>query len=240
MRVQGVYEKCRIYIESQNIPSGERTHQFPCITISRQTCTRADIIGHKVVEIMNRYSVGEDTEWTYFDKNLIEKVVEDHNLPQILSKLMDEDKVYNLKNIMNEIFGVHPSGRVFVRKVSETILQIAKLGRAVIIGRGANIIASRLKNVFNVRLVAPVEFRAKQAQEAYDIDNYNDAVKFIVKEDASRKNYLRTYFGKDIEDPLLYHIVLNTSALGFDQTAELIALSVVKRFSEVYYQSIDR
>lgn len=239
MRVKGVYEKCRIYIESQNTPSGKSTNQFPCITISRQTGTRADIIGHKIVEIMNRYTFGDDTEWTYFDKNLIEKVVEDHNLPQILSKLMDEDKVYNLKNMMNEIFGLLPSGRTFVRKVSETILQIAKLGRAVIIGRGANVIASNLKNVFNVRLVAPIEFRAKQAQEAYDIDNYNDAIKFIGKEDASRKNYLKTYFGKDIDDPLLYHIVLNTSAIGFDQTAELIALSVVKRFSEVYYQAID-
>ncbi len=127
MRVAGVYEKCRIYIESHSTTSQYRP-KFPCITISRQTGTRADVIGHKLVDIMNRYSGEEKTEWTYFDRNLIEKVVEDHHLPSILAKyFMDEDKISNMKNMVNEILG-NPSGYTFVGKMSETILQIARLG----------------------------------------------------------------------------------------------------------------
>ena len=237
MRVAGVYEKCRIYIESHD-KSSLKKPRFPCINISRQTGTRADIIGHKLVEILNRYSYDDQTEWTYFDKNLIEKVVADHNLPAILARYMDEDKVHNLKNMVNEILG-NPSGWTFVRQMSETILQIARFGKAVIIGRGGNVIAARLPNVFNVRLVAPIEKRTKQAQEAYDLSSYHDALEFVKREDASRKNYLKTYFLKDIEDPLLYHMVLNTSALGYDETAELIAGSVMRRFPELYYYPIN-
>jgi hypothetical protein len=237
MRVAGVYEKCRIYIESHNKPSQNRT-RFPCITISRQTGTRADIIGHKLVDILNSYSDDDRPEWTYFDKNLIEKVIEDHHLPAILSNFMDEDKVHNLKNMVNEILG-NPSGQTFVRQMSETILQIARLGKAVIIGRGGNIITSRLRNVFNVRLVAPIELRAKQAMEAYEFKSYHNAVEFIKKEDASRKNYLKTYFLKDIEDPLQYHLVINTSVLDYDETADLIANSVMRKFPELYYHSIN-
>ena len=233
MRVAGVYEKCRIYIESHNKPSQNRP-AFPCITISRQTGTRADIIGHKLVEILNRYSYDDKTEWTYFDKNLIEKVIEDHHLPHILSEFMDEDKVHNLKNMVNEILG-NPSGQTFVRQMSETILQIARLGKAVIIGRGGNVITFKLPNVFNVRLVAPLELRAKQAQEAYELNNFHDALDFVKKEDASRRNYLKSYFLKDIEDPLLYHLVVNTSAMSYDEAAEIIAGSVVRRFRELYY-----
>jgi hypothetical protein len=237
MRVTGVYEKCRIYIESHQIHSPYQT-RFPCITISRQTGTRADVIGHKLVDILNSYSDDDRTQWTYFDKNLIEKVIEDHHLPGILSKFMDDDKVHNLKNMVNEILG-NPSGQTFVRLVSETIWQIAKLGKAVIIGRGGNVITSRLPNVFNVRLVAPIDFRVKQAQEAYDFRTHQEAQEFIKKEDASRKNYLKSYFLKDIEDPLLYHLVINTSLLDFDETAELIAGSVMRRFPELYYHSIN-
>jgi cytidylate kinase len=235
MRVAGVYEKCRIYIESHTTPSPYRP-KHPCITISRQTGTRADIIGHKLVDILNRYSGEETTEWTYFDKNLIEKVIEDHHLPSILAKYMDEDKVFNMKNMVSEILG-NPSGYTFVKQISETILQIARLGKAVVIGRGGNIITARLPNAFHVRLVAPLELRAKQAQEAYELNNFHDALDFVKREDASRRNYLKTYFLKDIDDPLLYHLVVNTSALSYDEAAELIAGSVVRRFRELYSNS---
>ena len=237
MRVAGVYEKCRIYLESHDRPVQNKP-QFPCITISRQTGTRADIIGHKLVDILNRYSYEDNTEWTYFDKNLIEKVIKDHNLPGILSKFMDEDKISNLKNMVNEILG-NPSGWTFVRQMSETILQIARLGKAVIIGRGSNIITSKLPNVFNVRLVAPLDKRVKQAQDAYEFSTYHEALDFVKREDASRRDYLKTYFLKDIEDPLHYHLVLNTSVLGYDETADLIAGSVMRKFPHLYYQSIN-
>ncbi len=237
MRVAGVYEKCRIYLESHNKPLQNRP-QFPCITISRQTGTRADIIGNKLVEILNKYSFNDGIDWTYFDKNLIEKVVEDHNLPPTLVNFMDEDKVDNLKNAVNEIIGVGPSGWTFVRQMSETILQIAKLGKAVIIGRGGNVITSKLKNVFNVRLVAPIEQRSRQAQVAYDLPNYHSALEFVKKEDASRRSYLKTYFLREIEDPVLYHLVLNTSVIDYDETAELIANFVIKKFPELYHHPI--
>jgi len=237
MRVAGIYEKCRIYIESHS-KSTQNKPQFPCITISRQAGTRADIIGFKLVDILNRYTQEDDTEWTYFDRNLIEKVIEDHNLPGILSNFMDEDKVSNLKNMVNEILG-NPSGWTFVRRMSETILQIARLGKSVIIGRGGSIITSKLPNVFHVRLIAPVDIRAKQVQEAYNLNTYHEALDFLKKEDASRRDYVKTYFLKDIEDPLLYHMVLNTSLLGYEETAELIAGSVMRRFPDLYYHSIN-
>ncbi|HSD62566.1 MAG TPA: cytidylate kinase-like family protein [Ignavibacteriaceae bacterium] len=236
MRVAGVYEKCRIYIESHDKSSLNKL-RFPCITISRQTGTRADIIGNKLVDILNQYS-HDVTEWTYFDKNLIEKVVADHHLPGILANYMDEDKVHNLKNMMNELLG-NPSGWTFVRQMSETILQIARLGKAVIIGRGGNVITSKLNNAFHVRLVAPIEKRARQALEGYEFKNYQEALEFVKKEDASRKNYLKTYFLKDIEDPLLYHMVLNTAALGYEETAEIISGCVMRRFPELYYYSVN-
>jgi Cytidylate kinase-like family len=237
MRVTGVYEKCRVYIESHNKPLQNRA-QFPCITISRQTGTRADIIGHRLIEILNEYSYEDDTKWTYFDKNLIEKVIADHHLPEILSRYMDEDKINNLKNVVNELLG-NTSGWTFVHKMSETIWQIARLGKAVIIGRASNVIAAKLKNTFHVRLVAPVDWRVKQTQEGYNLVNYKEALEFVKKEDASRRSYLKTYFLKEVEDPLLYNMILNVSKLGFEESAELIAQSVMRRFPELYYQSIN-
>ena len=46
---------------------------------------------------------------------------------------------------------------------------------------------------------------------------------FCLREDAGRRRYLRKYFKADIDDPLLYHLCLNTGLVTFDEAARLIA-----------------
>ena len=55
------------------------------------------------------------------------------------------------------------------------------------------------------------------------------ALEFIRQEDRGRRRYLKTYFNKDIDDPLLYHLIVNTDLVGYDQTAHLIGEAVLNR-----------
>lgn len=57
-----------------------------------------------------------------------------------------------------------------------------------------------------------------------------EAVNFIEKNDEARKNYLKTYFNKDIDDPLLYHLIINTHLISFKRAVELIGNSIMQRF----------
>ncbi len=79
--------------------------------------------------------------------------------------------------------------------------------------------------------------RAVQGMEAvvhlaaipYDMDR-QDALHFIHKTDKDRARYLRDHFRKNIDDPLLYHLVINTDRVSYEDAARLIGDEVIQRF----------
>src|SRR5208283_2598394 len=97
------------------------------------------------------------------------------------------------------------------------------------IGRGSTVITAKLPNVFHVRLVAPLEKRIEHACKFYHCYNKTEAEarKFCLNEDRGRERYLKKYFHTDINDPLLYHMVINTGLVGYDEAAKLIGDAVL-------------
>lgn len=83
-----------------------------------------------------------------------------------------------------------------------SILRLAKLGNVILVGRGATIITAQLKNAFHVRLMGSLAKRAEQTAEYYQV-SFKEALALVEKEDKQRERYLRKYFDRDIEDPLL-------------------------------------
>ncbi len=243
MKALGAYEKCRRYIECHSEHPDEFNHYlktkgyFPTVTISRQTGAGAAMVGEKFIEIMNNQLTEPKCEWTYFDKNLIEKVLSDYNLPKMLVNIKIEDKYSNVETLIKDFFWFNESNWSLVYKTSKTILKLAEMGNVVIVGRGSNIIASKLKNVFHVRLIAPLESRIKHIQEYFGM-SIKEAEEYIRREEETRRRYLKSYFYKEIENPVHYHLILNTQLLGYDGAAEIIARTVTKKFPKVYAEAV--
>lgn len=242
MAVKGALEKARHYIESHSqlsLDSEKKNIKIkpgPCITLSRETGAGADLVSEALVNYFSELENANTCPWTVFDRNLIEKVLEDHHLPSLLGKYLIEDKLPHIQTAVNEMLGLHPSATTLFKKTTETIHNLARMGNVVIVGRGANIIAARLHNAFHVRLVAPHEERIKHLMDLYGLERH-DAVLYMKKEDAARRNYLMTYFHKAVDDPLLYHMVLNTHDLGHDGAARIIVQTVQDRFPHMFRES---
>jgi cytidylate kinase len=49
------------------------------------------------------------------------------------------------------------------------------------------------------------------------------ALALVRREDRGRARYLKKYFGADVDDPLLYHLILNTGRVSYDEAVEIIA-----------------
>lgn len=94
---------------------------------------------------------------------------------------------------------------------------------------------AKLKNTFHVRLVASRDKRIEHIQHLPGFDE-KEAIGHIKKKDETRKIYLKTYFNADIEEPLNYHLVVNTDLLTHVGAAKLIAEAVVLKFSELFPQ----
>ncbi|NWF50523.1 MAG: cytidylate kinase-like family protein [Ignavibacteriaceae bacterium] len=235
----GAYEKCRLYIEekTRNAPDQHKDRlvkeAHPCITISRETGAGAAYVSEKLIDYLQYYSDPEESRWTFFDKKLIEKVLEDHNLPRTLSEYMREDKYKLLSSAVYEMLGIHPSKWTLIQKTTESILQLARMGNVVIVGRAANIITSKLRNAFHVRLVAPLENRIQKMMTHYNMSE-KEATEFIRKEDIARKNYVKSHFFKDVEDPTLYHLIVNTGLYNYEEAAMLIGNAVMLKFPRFF------
>ncbi len=232
MLALGAYEKCKRYIESQKKEPSEKIRKkelFPCITISRQTGAGSYEVSERLIKILDKKTKPSDQSWTYFNKELIRKVIEDHNLPEIVSNYLAETKYQHINDAVYELLGVKPSDWTLLHKTTETILQLARMGKAIIVGRGGNVITSKLPNAFHIRLIAPLENRIKHVQEVFGYSKQK-ATEYIDQEDKSRRKYLKTHFFRDPDDPTLYHLILNTGLLDYQETAEVIAEALRVKF----------
>jgi cytidylate kinase len=226
-------EKCQTYIDCHlQPPKSSRAPGWvhvPSVTISRQTGAGGILVARALADWLQAHAPRSSCPWTVFHKNLVQKVLEDHNLPTRLAQFMPEDMVSGISDAVEELLGLHPASWKLVRQTTETILQLAELGNAILVGRGANVITAHLGNVFHVRLVGSIERRTGRVTAAHKISR-RAAEEFIKSEDAGRRRYLRKYFGRDIDDPLLYHMTINTDGIPEAEAAELIGRAVVARY----------
>jgi len=197
------------------------------VTISRQAGCGALAVAEKLARYLQGHSPGNACPWMVFDRNLMDKVLEDHDLPACLAKFLPEDRISELEDIMAEVFGVHPPSTTVLHQTAETMLKLVEAGNVILIGRAANIVTARLPHVFHVRLVAPLDDRVEHAHEAYNMTKA-EARKFCLREDRARQRYIKKYFGADIENPLLYHMIINTGLVSYDDAARVIGDAVLK------------
>jgi len=235
MKVLGSYERARIYIDKHYQESGEaknhkrKLNPGPVITISRQTGIGASAICEKLTDYFNRNAIADYRDWTYFDRELIGKVIEDHNLPDHFRKYLAQEKPTTIDSWFGEILGISPSKISLLHKTAHTIVKLAEFGNTIIVGRASNIILEKKQNAFHVRLVAPLNYRIENAVKLYNVDS-KTAAEFIRGEDEERKIYLWKYFHKNIDDPLLYHSIINTNLLSIEEIAEMIGHCVINKF----------
>lgn len=235
MNTQLGLEKCLPFINAELQPDGRPPIRSKAggapltVTISRQTGSGAHTVGEMLRDYLQAAVPKEGLPWILYDRNLVEKVLKDHNLPQHLARFMSEDRISPMTDTMDELLGTHPPSWLLVQRTVETILRLAERGNVILIGRGANVITRQIEQAFHVRLVASLETRVEHIREIQNLGK-RAALEFIRKEDRGRTRYLKKYFGKDLEDPLLYHLVLNTDTMTYNQAARLIGDTASKRF----------
>ena len=158
MNDSSTFEECRNYIAA--LVKVENYHKDkgavkspPAITISRQAGARGRSIGKKLKQTLRDQSRKDEIPWTYFDEDLVKKVLKDHQLPSSLAKFMPDDTVSEIDSMINEILGRHPSLWTLFEHTVETMLHLCQTGHCILVGRGGNKVAEGLRNVTRVRFV---------------------------------------------------------------------------------------
>ena len=232
MIVKSDADKCLSFVRVQLSPPdrGPRKDRGlrPVLTISRQAGAGGAAVASAVAEYLNERQPKRAVPWTVFDKNLIEVVLEDHELPKQMAEWMPEDRFSGIGDAVEELLGLHPSRWLVIRQTTETILRLAEMGSCILVGRGAHLITAHLPNAFHVRLVGSTEARTTRVMESMGLSR-KAAAAHVARKDKARREFVTKYFKAGIDDPLHYHLVLNTDRVPADETVKLIGDAVLLR-----------
>jgi cytidylate kinase len=116
------------------------------------------------------------------------------------------------------------TGEDFRRATEEVLRRQAETGEGVILGRGGAIVLREDPRALRVRLHGPVQRRVAQAMRLQGVDEAT-ARETIRRLDRTHSAYLKQFYGADIDDPSLYHLVIDSTVIPMEACVELIALA---------------
>ena len=203
------------------------------ITISREYGSGGRLIGKLVAE-----SLGYD----FYDKEIIDMAAQESGLsPDFIKKTeqnLSSGFLYNLllgssysgtANGASSINGTQmlPLADQVFNAERKVILELAKKGNCVIVGRCADYILNTSdevdsKSLLNVFIYGNLEEKLKRIEDLYK-EPEQAAKKTIQQIDKRRANHYNTFTEATWGDRKNYDIMINSSTAGIEETARLIS-----------------
>ena len=112
------------------------------------------------------------------------------------------------------------------RLTCESILDAARIGNCLIVGRGAQCVLQGREDALHVFIYAPWENRVSRVHAR--AEPHRNVEQLIRSTDQERASYIQSFYGRDWKDPHLYHLMIN-SQIGIDKAARMIVNAVGKR-----------
>ena len=109
------------------------------------------------------------------------------------------------------------------RFTAEEILELAQKGKVIIRGWGATGVLRHIPHVLRVRVCADMGFRERVMTKRLGLDAAA-ARREIDRSDAAHAAIVRSFFGVDWQNPLIYHLVLNTGSVPIETCVTIVRL----------------
>lgn len=115
----------------------------------------------------------------------------------------------------------------YVRIMGMVILDMAREGNVLIMGRAGQVLLRDNPQAFHVQVVAALPHRTESVMRRLGITQA-EATKRILDSDHARADHLRRYYGVNWLDPQLYDLVINTSKISIQTAVQLVVLAQVQ------------
>lgn len=114
------------------------------------------------------------------------------------------------------------SDRLYLETVTAIIRELAQRGDIVVLGRGSQMILRDLPGALHVLCVAPKELRIRRFAQREGLSP-EEAGRRLLEGDRARCAFYKKFWKVEVEDPYLYDLTVETSRLGIELAAELVA-----------------
>lgn len=119
---------------------------------------------------------------------------------------------------------------VYLSLYQALVFELASQRQIIILGRGAQIVLRDIRQVYRLRVVAPLEIRVRRVCQTEGLTEDN-ALEFVKKYDHRRRALIKQIFDQDPSDWSLYDMILNTARLDVAAGVAIVKAAVeeVKR-----------
>lgn len=193
-------------------PEDRPTRSALSIAISRQAGSR----GAEVARL-----VGEELGWPVYDNELLQRISQEKGLHAKLLERLDERHASWLEEMVADFCASGSKEMGYLRSLLELLASLSEQGHCVIVGRGSAQVMP-VDSTLRVRVVAPRSDRIDTVEKRRHLSRA-EAERWIDHTDAERRNFVKHYLNRDVDETMAYDLTLNTGKLPVKKCAELIA-----------------
>lgn len=200
-----------------------RAGRMPFVTIARQPGSGGYRLAEELVQRLDKEGaeIPALRGWKWYDKELCEIVAANPNLKVSLRDLVEERHHSGIEAYLAELLSGISNPDAVARATFNTMLQLASVGKCVLIGRGGACLTRELPRGVRPRLIAGKESRIKGLMRHYDLDE-RAAARRMNEIDDNRFAFHKKYFHADPNDPLLYDAVINTDTVSTEAIVDFV------------------
>lgn len=170
-----------------------------------------------------------------YDKELVDLIAQEggftkrfvqaHN--EILYRSTAEAFIQNNFSVEN----FHSKSYTRLYEAQERVIsKLAEKQNCIIVGHCSNFILKNNKNVMNILITADMKNRITYISEKYGL-NRHDSQKKIRRQDHNTWEFYLHFTNQDWKDSGNYHLCLNSSLFGYEETADIIEDIVKKNYT---------
>lgn len=170
-----------------------------------------------------------------YDKELVDLIAQEggftkrfvqaHN--EILYRSTAEAFIQNNFSVEN----FHSKSYTRLHEAQERVIsKLAERQNCIIVGHCSNFILKNNKNVMNILITADMKNRITYISEKYGL-NRHDSQKKIRRQDHNTWEFYLHFTNQDWKDSGNYHLCLNSSLFGYEETADIIEDIVKKNYT---------
>ena len=193
----------------------------PLVTVSRQMGAQGEEIAARAAEILTASSHGKHP-WILVDKDIAERVMEHHHLPDRIKSFFTEEQAQSIEEHLHGLLGFSTSSATMIANMTETMIRLARIGHVIFVGRGANAVTAKFPRAVHVRVVGSLERRVERVARQQGLSK-REAEAEVRRIDHDRNHFIATYFHRELSDPCHYDIIFNTDRVSVEEAAELLA-----------------
>jgi cytidylate kinase len=160
--------------------------------------------------------------WIVVDKDIAERVIEDHHLPKRISSFFTEEQTLSIEEHIEGILGISVSAATRIQDMTRTIINLARLGHVVFVGRAAQVITANFPRAVHVQIIGSFDRRVERLAERKQLSR-DEAAAEVRTVDHQRRHFALTHFHADLDEPTRYDMIFNTDRVSVEESARLIA-----------------